>query len=70
MALSLRALRRYAEPTAIPRRAKTRWPHSPRAGGGDEPKQVLDAAVIGAAQSVKHYEIARYGTLMRGRRCP
>jgi ferritin-like metal-binding protein YciE len=27
-------------------------------------KQVLDAAVIGAAQSVEHYEIARYGTLI------
>ncbi|HMC90272.1 MAG TPA: ferritin-like domain-containing protein [Gemmataceae bacterium] len=27
-------------------------------------KQVLDAAVVGAAQSVEHYEIARYGTLI------
>jgi ferritin-like metal-binding protein YciE len=27
-------------------------------------KQVLDAAVIGAALSVEHYEIARYGTLI------
>jgi ferritin-like metal-binding protein YciE len=27
-------------------------------------KEVLDAAVIGAAQSVEHYEIARYGTLI------
>jgi ferritin-like metal-binding protein YciE len=27
-------------------------------------KRVLDAAVIGAAQSVEHYEIARYGTLI------
>jgi ferritin-like metal-binding protein YciE len=27
-------------------------------------KQVLDAAIIGAAQSVEHYEIARYGTLI------
>jgi ferritin-like metal-binding protein YciE len=27
-------------------------------------KQVLDAALISAAQAVEHYEIARYGTLM------
>jgi ferritin-like metal-binding protein YciE len=27
-------------------------------------KKVLDAAVIGAAQAVEHYEIARYGTLI------
>ena len=27
-------------------------------------KQVLDAALIGAAQAVEHYEIARYGTLI------
>jgi ferritin-like metal-binding protein YciE len=27
-------------------------------------KQVLDAAIIGAAQAVEHYEIARYGTLI------
>jgi ferritin-like metal-binding protein YciE len=27
-------------------------------------KQVLDAAIVGAAQSVEHYEIARYGTLI------
>jgi ferritin-like metal-binding protein YciE len=26
-------------------------------------KQVLDAAIIAAAQAVEHYEIARYGTL-------
>jgi len=26
-------------------------------------KEVLDAALIGAAQAVEHYEIARYGTL-------
>jgi ferritin-like metal-binding protein YciE len=25
-------------------------------------KQVLDAAIVGDAQSVEHYEIARYGT--------
>jgi ferritin-like metal-binding protein YciE len=25
---------------------------------------VLDAALIGAAQAVEHYEIARYGTLI------
>ena len=29
-------------------------------------KQVLDAAIVGSAQAVEHYEIARYGTLMRG----
>ena len=27
-------------------------------------KEVLDAAIIGAAQSVEHYEITRYGTLI------
>ena len=27
-------------------------------------KDVLDAAIIGAAQAVEHYEIARYGTLI------
>ena len=27
-------------------------------------KGVLDAAIVGAAQSVEHYEIARYGTLI------
>jgi ferritin-like metal-binding protein YciE len=27
-------------------------------------KQVLDAAIIGAAQAVEHYEISRYGTLI------
>src|SRR4051812_22159114 len=27
-------------------------------------KKVLDAAIVGAAQSVEHYEIARYGTLI------
>jgi ferritin-like metal-binding protein YciE len=32
--------------------------------GEVEDKQVLDAAIIGAAQSVEHYEIARYGTLI------
>ena len=26
-------------------------------------KEVLDAAIVGAAQAVEHYEIARYGTL-------
>ena len=27
-------------------------------------KEVLDAAIIGAAQAVEHYEISRYGTLI------
>ena len=27
-------------------------------------KGVLDAAIVGAAQSIEHYEIARYGTLI------
>jgi len=27
-------------------------------------KEVLDAAIVGSAQSVEHYEIARYGTLI------
>ena len=27
-------------------------------------KSVLDAAIVGAAQSVEHYEMARYGTLI------
>lgn len=29
-----------------------------------EPKPVLDAALIAAAQAVEHYEITRYGTLI------
>ena len=32
--------------------------------GEVEDKSVLDAAIIGAAQSVEHYEMARYGTLI------
>jgi ferritin-like metal-binding protein YciE len=32
--------------------------------GEVDDKQVLDAAIIGAAQAVEHYEIARYGTLI------
>jgi ferritin-like metal-binding protein YciE len=32
--------------------------------GDVEDKQVLDAALIGAAQAVEHYEISRYGTLI------
>jgi ferritin-like metal-binding protein YciE len=32
--------------------------------GEVEDKEVLDAAIVGAAQSVEHYEIARYGTLI------
>jgi ferritin-like metal-binding protein YciE len=32
--------------------------------GEIEDKTVLDAAIIGAAQAVEHYEIARYGTLI------
>jgi ferritin-like metal-binding protein YciE len=32
--------------------------------GDIDDKQVLDAALISAAQAVEHYEIARYGTLM------
>ncbi|WID96364.1 ferritin-like domain-containing protein [Bosea vestrisii] len=31
--------------------------------GEVEDKQVLDAAIIAAAQAVEHYEITRYGTL-------
>ena len=27
-------------------------------------KEVLDAAIVGSAQSVEHYEIARYGTVI------
>jgi ferritin-like metal-binding protein YciE len=27
-------------------------------------KQVLDAAIVGSAQAVEHYEIARYGTII------
>jgi ferritin-like metal-binding protein YciE len=27
-------------------------------------KEVLDAAIVGSAQAVEHYEIARYGTLI------
>jgi ferritin-like metal-binding protein YciE len=29
--------------------------------GEVEDKQVLDAAIVGSAQAVEHYEIARYG---------
>ncbi len=32
--------------------------------GEVDDKKVLDAAVIGSAQAVEHYEIARYGTLI------
>ena len=32
--------------------------------GEIEDKQVLDAAVIGSAQAIEHYEISRYGTLI------
>ncbi|HEU4986224.1 MAG TPA: ferritin-like domain-containing protein [Rhizobiaceae bacterium] len=32
--------------------------------GEVDDKQVLDAAIIAAAQAVEHYEITRYGTLM------
>jgi ferritin-like metal-binding protein YciE len=27
-------------------------------------KEVLDAAIVGSAQAVEHYEMARYGTLI------
>src|SRR6476660_2945664 len=33
------------------------------AGEGAD-KEVLDAAIVGSAQAVEHYEIARYGTLI------
>jgi ferritin-like metal-binding protein YciE len=33
-------------------------------GGEIADKEVLDAAIVGAAQSVEHYEITRYGTLI------
>jgi ferritin-like metal-binding protein YciE len=32
--------------------------------GEVEDKSVLDAAVVGSAQAVEHYEMARYGTLV------
>jgi ferritin-like metal-binding protein YciE len=32
--------------------------------GEVEDKSVLDAAIVGSAQAVEHYEIARYGTLI------
>ena len=32
--------------------------------GDVDDKQVLDAALVAAAQAVEHYEIARYGTLI------
>lgn len=32
--------------------------------GEVEDKEVLDAAIIGSAQAVEHYEISRYGTLI------
>jgi hypothetical protein len=35
--------------------------------GEVEHESVVNAALIAAAQAVEHYEITRYGTLMRGR---
>ena len=32
--------------------------------GEVEDKEVLDAAIVGAAQAIEHYEMARYGTLI------
>ena len=32
--------------------------------GEVEDKDVMDAAIVGSAQAVEHYEIARYGTLI------
>ena len=32
--------------------------------GEIEDKKVLDAAIIGSAQAIEHYEISRYGTLI------
>jgi ferritin-like metal-binding protein YciE len=32
-------------------------------------KNVLDAAIVGSAQAVEHYEIARYGTLIAWAEC-
>ena len=32
--------------------------------GDIDDKKVLDAAIIGSAQAVEHYEISRYGTLI------
>jgi ferritin-like metal-binding protein YciE len=32
--------------------------------GEVDDKQVLDAALIGSAQAIEHYEISRYGTLI------
>jgi ferritin-like metal-binding protein YciE len=32
--------------------------------GDVEDKEVLDAAIVGSAQAVEHYEMARYGTLI------
>ena len=32
--------------------------------GEVDDKNVLDAAIIGSAQAVEHYEMARYGTLI------
>jgi len=32
--------------------------------GEVEDKQVLDAAIVGSAQAVEHYEISRYGTMI------
>ena len=37
---------------------------SPELAGDVEPKPVLDAALIAAAQAVEHYEITQYGTLI------
>jgi len=32
--------------------------------GEVDDKNVLDAAIVGSAQAVEHYEMARYGTLI------
>ena len=37
--------------------------------GEDMEPEVMDAALIAAAQKVEHYEIASYGTVRAGRSC-
>ena len=63
------AARLDLECIATPPRDKLRSIVTPRGGlisEADEvaDKDVLDAAIVGAAQAVEHYEIARYGTLI------
>src|SRR6476660_6186112 len=67
-------------PSACDRRTRIFWPstsplsampandglisEADEVAGEVADKEVLDAAIIGSAQAVEHYEIARYGTVI------